>query len=136
MNDPRLVPAWADDYHSALDDRMGIELLELSSERVVARYPVTGNTQPMGLWHGGASAVVVETLGSFGAFAHAREHGKAAVGVDLNVTHHRPVREGWVTGTATPVHVGRTTTTWQVVLTDERERRVATGRITCQFVGV
>lgn len=113
---------------------MGIELLELSSERVVARYPVAGNTQPMGLWHGGASAVAVETLGSFGAFAHAREHHKAAVGVDLSVTHHRAVREGWVTGTAAPLHVGRTTTTWEVVLTDDRGRRVATGRITCQFV--
>lgn len=130
------VPDWASDFHSALDDRMGIELLALSAERVVARYPVEGNTQPMGLWHGGASAVVVETLGSFGAFAHAREHGRAAVGVDISVTHHRPVREGWVTGTAVPLHVGRSTTTWEVVITDDHDRRVATGRITCQFVKV
>ncbi|CAI9399373.1 PaaI family thioesterase [Aestuariimicrobium sp. T2.26MG-19.2B] len=128
------LPEWADHYHSALDDRMGIELVELSAQRVVARYPVAGNTQPMGLWHGGASAVVVETLASLGAFAHAREQGKAAVGVDLSVTHHRPVRSGWVTGTALPLHVGRTTTSWEVVITDENHRRVATGRLTCQFV--
>ncbi len=139
-NDPDRVshadlPQWATDVHSALDHRMGLELSELGPERVVGRMPVAGNTQPMGLWHGGASAVLVESLASFGAFAHAREHGQAAVGVDLSVSHHRAVRSGWVTGVATPIHVGRTLTTWQVTLSDDRGRTIGTGKLTCAFVG-
>lgn len=129
-----VLPDWAVTMHSALDDRMGLELLELSGERVVGRMPVSGNTQPMGMWHGGASAVLVESLASFGAYAAAREHHQAAVGVDLSVTHHRAVRSGHVTGVATPVHVGRTLTTWQVVLQDDRGRTIGSGKLTCAFV--
>ena len=73
---------------SALDAKMGLEVLELTPERVVGRMPVEGNTQPMGLWHGGASCVLAETLASIGAAAHALPD-RVAVGVDINATHHR-----------------------------------------------
>jgi uncharacterized protein (TIGR00369 family) len=92
--------------------------------------PVEGNTQPYGLLHGGASAVLAETLGSYGAVLHAGA-GRIAVGIDLNVTHHRAVTSGVVTGVATPVHLGSTVATYQVVISDERDRRVATARLTC-----
>lgn len=97
-----------------LGARMGIEVTEASAERVVGTMPVKGNTQPYGLLHGGASAVLAETLGSVGAMLHAGS-GKIAVGVDLNATHHRGVRDGVVTGVATPLHRGappRPTTSW------------------------
>ena len=81
---------------SALDRKMGLELLELSAERVVGRMPVAGNTQPFGMWHGGASCVLAETLASLGSYAHGRPD-RIGVGVDLNATHHRPARSGWVT---------------------------------------
>lgn len=124
---------WYESLHSALDVRMGFELIELTPERVVGRMPVEGNTQPMGLWHGGASCVLVETLGSLGASAHARPD-RVAVGVDLNATHHRSVRSGWVTGTATALRLGRTVVTYEVVLIDDAGERVCTARLTCQIL--
>ncbi|MFF2020361.1 PaaI family thioesterase [Streptomyces sp. NPDC058171] len=113
-----------------LGTRMGIELVEASAERVVATMPVEGNTQPYGLLHGGASAVLAETLGSIGAMLHGGA-GKIAVGVDLNCTHHRGVRSGVVTGVAVPVHRGRSTATYEVVIADAEDRRVCTARLTC-----
>ncbi|MBT2482217.1 PaaI family thioesterase [Streptomyces sp. ISL-94] len=114
----------------ALGQRMDIQVLEASAERVVATMPVEGNTQPYGLLHGGASAVLAETLGSVGAMMHGGIN-KIAVGVDLNCTHHRGARSGLVTGVATPVHRGRSTATYEVVISDEQERRVCTARLTC-----
>ncbi|WP_241562325.1 PaaI family thioesterase [Streptomyces hoynatensis] len=113
-----------------LGERMGIEIRSASPEQVVGTMPVAGNTQPYGLLHGGASAVLAETLGSIGAMLHAGPN-KIAVGVDLNCSHHRPVRSGLVTGVATPAHTGRTSATYEVVLTDERGKRVCTARLTC-----
>jgi uncharacterized protein (TIGR00369 family) len=91
---------------------------------------VEGNTQPYGLLHGGASAVLAETLGSVGSMLHAGS-SKIAVGVDLNCTHHRGARSGLVTGVATPLHQGRSTATYEIVISDEAGRRVCTARLTC-----
>lgn len=113
-----------------LGTRMGVQIVEAAAERVVATMPVEGNTQPYGLLHGGASAVLAETLGSIGSMLHGGP-SKIAVGVDLNCTHHRGVRSGLVTGVATPVHRGRSTATYEIVITDEHDRRVCTARLTC-----
>ncbi|GAA0359005.1 PaaI family thioesterase [Streptomyces blastmyceticus] len=113
-----------------LGDRMGLQVREASPDRVVGTIPVEGNTQPYGLLHGGASAVLAETLGSVGAMLHGGP-AKIAVGVDLNCTHHRGVRSGLVTGVATPVHRGRTTATYEITITDEQDKRVCTARLTC-----
>jgi 1,4-dihydroxy-2-naphthoyl-CoA hydrolase len=110
--------------------KLGIELTELDPQRLVATMPVEGNRQPAGLLHGGASVVLAETLGSIGAALHAGP-GKLVVGVDINATHHRAALSGVVTGTATPLHLGRGTATYEVVVTDEQGRRVCTSRITC-----
>lgn len=116
----------------ALAARMGIHVLEWTAERVVATMPVEGNTQPFGLLHGGASGVLAETLGSFGATAHANElFGGVALGVELNATHHRAIRTGTVTGVATPLHRGGTVATYEIVITDESGARVCTARLTC-----
>ncbi|MEU6401871.1 hotdog fold thioesterase [Streptomyces sp. NPDC046985] len=113
-----------------LGARMGVQIVEASAERVVGTMPVEGNTQPYGLLHGGASAVLAETLGSVGSMLHGGP-SKIAVGVDLNCTHHRGARSGLVTGVATPVHRGRSTATYEIVISDEQERRVCTARLTC-----
>ncbi|MFE0640309.1 PaaI family thioesterase [Streptomyces sp. NPDC058877] len=113
-----------------LGNRMGLQILEASAERVVGTMPVEGNTQPYGLLHGGASAVLAETLGSIGSMLHGGA-SRIAVGVDLNCTHHRGVRSGLVTGVATPVHRGRSTATYEVVISDEQDRRVCSARLTC-----
>jgi uncharacterized protein (TIGR00369 family) len=126
IGDTRLV--------SALDAKMGLQLLELTADRVVGRMPVEGNTQPFGLWHGGASCVLAETLASLGSFAHGRPD-RVGVGVDINATHHRSVRSGWVLGTATALRLGRSVVSYEVVLTDDAGDRVCTARVTCQMVG-
>ncbi len=125
------MPAWFAHMHSALDDKMGLEVLELSADRVVGRMPVEGNTQPMGLWHGGASCVLAETLASIGAAAHAWPD-RLAFGVDINATHHRSAATGWVTGTATALRLGRTVVSYGVVIADENGERICTARVTCQ----
>lgn len=116
-----------------LNEKMGIELVEVTRERIVATMPVEGNTQPYGLLHGGASVVLAETLGSVGSAIHAYPD-RIAVGVDINATHHRSARTGTVTGTATPIHLGRTSASFEVVITDERGKRVCTSRITCSLL--
>jgi 1,4-dihydroxy-2-naphthoyl-CoA hydrolase len=117
----------------ALNTKMGFELLAITPERVVGRMPVAGNTQPYGLWHGGASCVLAETLASLGSFMHAQPE-RISVGVDINATHHRSVTEGWVTGTATALQLGRSVASYEIVIIDDADRRVCTARVTCQLV--
>jgi 1,4-dihydroxy-2-naphthoyl-CoA hydrolase len=116
-----------------LIERMGIELLEVAADRAVATMPVEGNTQPYGLLHGGASAVLAETLGSCAAMVHAGE-GRAAVGIELNATHHRSSRTGLVTGTATALHLGRSTASYEIVVVDSDSVRLCTARLTCMLI--
>ncbi|MGO4256228.1 hotdog fold thioesterase [Marmoricola sp. RAF53] len=118
----------------ALNDKMGIEIQELSPHRIVATMPVEGNTQPFGLLHGGASVVLAETLGSIGSGLHAEPLGRVPVGVDINATHHRSATSGVVTGVATAIHLGRTSAAFEIVISDERGKRVCTSRITCALV--
>jgi 1,4-dihydroxy-2-naphthoyl-CoA hydrolase len=113
-----------------LGEKMGIEFVEVTSQRVVGRMPVAGNTQPYGLLHGGASVVLAETLGTLGAMLHAGE-GRIAVGIEINATHHRAAVAGFVTGTATALSVGNTVATYEVIITDDDGNRVCTCRITC-----
>lgn len=113
-----------------LDEKMGVAIVEQSVERVVATMPVAGNRQSFGLLHGGASLAVGEAVGSWAAVIHASTLGKTAVGVDVSATHHKGARAGTVTITATPIHLGRTLTTHEVLLTDEAGQRLCTLRIT------
>ena len=113
-----------------LVERMGIEILAASPDKVVARMPVQGNTQPYGLLHGGASVVLAETLGSIGSALHAAPD-RIAVGLDINATHHRAATSGHVVGVATPLSLGRSVAAWEIVITDDEGRRVCTSRITC-----
>ena len=129
---PELPPGMLTE--GTLLDLMGIVVTEAAPERIVATMPVKGNVQPYGLLHGGASCVLAESLGSIGSALHAAAYGKVAVGVDINATHHRAVRDGLVTGVATPIYLGRTTTSYEVVITDDRDKRVCTARITCQLI--
>lgn len=113
-----------------LAGRMGIVLTHVSAERVEGTMPVEGNTQPYGLLHGGASCVLAETLGSVGSAVHAGP-AQVALGIDINATHHRAASEGVVTGVASAIHLGRTMAAYEIVITDEKGRRVCTSRLTC-----
>ena len=113
----------------ALAEKMGIEFTEFSIERSVATMPVEGNTQPVGLLHGGAYVVLGESLGSMAANLAAGP-GKLAVGVDINATHTRSATSGIVTGVCTPIHLGRSVAVHEIVVTDDQGRRCSTIRIT------
>lgn len=134
-----MQPAWglagvsdAEQALGSLAVRMGISLREMSIDRVVGTMPVEGNTQPYGLLHGGASCVLAEGLGSIGAALHAaRTFGGIAVGVDISATHHRAVRTGTVTGVATPLHLGTSIASYEIVVSTESGKRVCTARLTC-----
>lgn len=109
---------------------LGIEFLEVGDDFIRARAPVDGRTrQPVGILHGGISVLLAETLGSCGAACAAPpEH--QAVGLEINANHLRSVREGWVTGVARPIHVGRSTHVWQIELSNEQGQRTCISRIT------
>jgi len=104
---------------------LGIEFMEVGDDFITARVQVDARTrQPFGLLHGGVSVVLAETLGSVAA-NYACPPGHQAVGLDINANHLRGVKSGWVTGTARPVHIGRTTQVWQI------DMRNDTGELTC-----
>jgi len=113
----------------ALAETMGIRITELSADRAVGTMPVEGNTQPMGILHGGAFVVLAESLGSMAANVHAGA-GRFAVGIELSASHSRSATSGTVTGTCTALHLGRTLTTHEIVLADDDGRRLSTVRIT------
>jgi uncharacterized protein (TIGR00369 family) len=113
-----------------LTERTGIVFGEANLHRIVATMPVTGNRQPHGLLHGGASAVLAETVGSTAASLHAPE-GHVASGVELNCSHHRSAASGHITAVCTPLHVGRTMSTFDIAITDDGGHRICTARLTC-----
>jgi uncharacterized protein (TIGR00369 family) len=113
----------------ALADRMGIKLVELSADRAVATMPVDGNTQPIGLLHGGAHVVLAESLGSFAANVHAHPWGYA-VGIEINASHISSLSSGVVTGTCTAIKLGKSLTVHEVKMTDEKGQLLSIVRIT------
>lgn len=118
-----------------LHDRLGITLVEVSGERVLATMPVSGNTQPAGLLHGGATAALIEGAASVAAWCYAQPD-RQPVGVDLNVTHLRPVATGQVTAEATAVRLGRSTAVYAVEVRNGDGQVSALGRLTCQLLPV
>ena len=109
---------------------LGIEFTEIGPDYLCARVPVDERTkQPYGLLHGGVSVVLAETLGSMAAVL-ACPPGHRAVGLDINANHLRAVTSGWVTGTARPVHIGRTTQVWQIDMCNEAGQPTCVSRIT------
>ncbi len=134
MVDPFSPRLMTEPQPGTLLERMGITILEAAPQRVVGTMPVQGNVQPFGLLHGGASCALAETLGSVGASMHAQQSfGGYAVGVDISATHHRGLRDGLVTGVATPLHLGGQIASYEIVITDEADRRICTARLTCML---
>lgn len=111
-------------------DAMGITLIEATAQRTAATMPVPGNRQRMGILHGGASALLAETVGSVAASLHAGE-GRFIVGLELNITHHRSATDGVITAIATPLSLGNTIGSYEIELTNEHGQRISTARLTC-----
>lgn len=110
---------------------LGIRYTEIGDDYIRGTMPVDAHTkQPAGILHGGASAALAETLGSTGANLVVDRKTTLCVGLELNCNHIRAMREGLVTGTARPLHIGKTTQVWEIRITDEEDRLVCVSRIT------
>jgi uncharacterized protein (TIGR00369 family) len=114
---------------------LGITFTEIGHDYLKATMPVDHRTrQPMGLLHGGASVVLAETLGSAGGTLCVDTETHYCVGIEINANHLRAVREGYVTGTARPLHLGRTTQVWEIHIHDDGDRLVAVSRLTLAVI--
>lgn len=127
--DPELVTRLIESGGGALSTKLGITYLELSAEHSVATMPVEGNTQVIGILHGGAHVVIGESLGSISSAIHAGP-GRVAMGIEINATHTRSVSSGFVTATCDAISLGRTLATHEIVIRDEEGRRLSTVRMT------
>lgn len=115
-------------------EALGIQFAYMEKERVVATMSVDHRTrQPFGLLHGGASVLLAETVASIGGQLNAPE-GMAAVGMEINANHLRSKRDGLVTATATPIHVGRSSSVWSIEITDEDGKLICISRCTIAYV--
>ena len=125
------VNAWS---RGTLMQTVGIRITEIGDDFLTGTMPVDDRTrQPYGILHGGASVALAETLGSTAAMLCCEE-GTAAVGLDINANHLRAVREGTVTGTARPIHIGRNTQVWEIRITNEAGEPTCISRLTMAVV--
>ncbi len=118
-------------------EHLGIEYTEIGDDYLKAKMPVDHRTkQPAGLLHGGASVVLAETLGSMAAALCVNREKKGIVGIEVNANHTRPVNHGWVTGIATPVHIGNTTQIWEINIYNELDKLVCVSRLTVAIINI
>lgn len=116
---------------------LGITFIEFGADYLVAKMPVNHNTkQPFGLLHGGASAVLAETLGSVAGWLCVNPAKKACVGLEINCNHVKGMKEGFVFGRVTPIHIGGSTHVWNIVITNEANKIVCVSRLTLAVINV
>jgi 1,4-dihydroxy-2-naphthoyl-CoA hydrolase len=127
--DPELFERLVNTAGGELTRKMGVEYLELSATHSVARMPVEGNRQVVGILHGGAHVVLGESLGSISSAIHAGQ-GRVAMGIEINATHSRSISSGFVTATCDALVLGRTLATHEIVVRDEAGNRLSTVRMT------
>ncbi|MBL0141118.1 MAG: hotdog fold thioesterase [Betaproteobacteria bacterium] len=129
------MTSFAAPQHETLLSTLGIEITEATKERVVARMPVGPKVhQPFGVLHGGASVALAETVASTGGWMNIDQATQIVMGIEINANHLRAKRDGVVTATATPVHVGRSTQVWDVRIEDEAGKSVCVSRCTLAVV--
>lgn len=123
------------DLSNTVLSTLGIEVIQIDKESVVATMPVTSRThQPLGIMHGGVSVVLAETVASVGSYLFINYEKQRAVGLEINANHIRSKRDGVVKAVGIPVHVGRTTIIWDVRLYDEEEKLICISRCTMAVI--
>lgn len=130
MTEPNDLVAHANSNLGTLAETMGVVITKASVDEVAATMPVERNTQPYGILHGGASAVLAETVGSIAAALHAGP-GRYPVGIEISCSHHKSARSGHVTAVARPVSRGRTLATHLIEITNDDGQLVCSARLTC-----
>lgn len=124
--------------NNTISQHLGIEFTEIGDDYLVARMPVDQRThQPFGILHGGASVVLAETLGSIASYLCLKDPEKQqAVGLEINANHVRSVKQGYVYGKVTPVHLGKSTQVWDIKITSEENKLVCISRLTVAIIAV
>ena len=133
---PGVTPADIQPFgKNTMGDHLGIVFTEIGEDYLKATMPVDHRTkQPYGLLHGGASAVLAETLGSIASHLIVDSNQYNCVGIEINANHLRGVREGLVTGIVTPLHTGKTTHVWDIKIYDSREKLICVSRLTVAII--
>ena len=120
---------------NTLAESLGIEFIEIGDDFISAKMPVDHRThQPMGLLHGGASVALSETLGSVGAFCTLDNKVQYCVGLEINANHIKSIKEGFVIGTARPIHIGKKTQVWEIKIENEQHELICVSRITMAVI--
>ena len=134
--DPSITPDQLNPLSkNTMGEHLGMEITRVGEDYLEGRMPVDHRTrQPYGLLHGGASVALAETLGSVASAFVVDRSKYDCVGLEINANHLRGVREGFVTGIARPVHLGKTTHVWDIRIHDEREKLVCISRLTVAII--
>jgi 1,4-dihydroxy-2-naphthoyl-CoA hydrolase len=120
-----------EDVSIGIDKTLGIKYLELGDNFLKAKMPVSEHTkQPLGLLHGGASCVLAESVASFAAFLCINPEKKSVVGLNLNANHLKSIKDGFVYATAEPIHIGNSTSVWNVEIENENQELVSIVKFT------
>jgi 1,4-dihydroxy-2-naphthoyl-CoA hydrolase len=120
---------------NTMSEYIGIEFTEIGEDYLKGRMPVDQRTnQPYGLLHGGASCVLAETLGSIASALVIDQSAYICVGLEINANHIRSARSGFVTGTASPLHLGKSTHVWDIKIADENQKLVCVSRLTVAII--
>lgn len=118
-----------------LGEHLGMQFSEIGDDYLKATMPVDNRTkQPYGLLHGGASVALAETLGSVGSALIIDPDKFICVGMEINANHLRSVKEGFVTGTATPLHIGASSHVWEIKIHDENQKLICISRLTVAVI--
>lgn len=121
--------------NNTMSKHLGIEVIEIGSDFIKAKMPVDERTkQPYGILHGGASVALAETIGSYGSHLIVDSSKFLSVGLEINANHVRKVSEGYVTGTAKPIHIGKTTHVWGIEIVDDKGQLICICRLTVAII--
>ena len=135
MDKEYLLEQFKDKTASTMVEALGIEVTDFGDQYICGKMPVDHRTkQPFGLLHGGASVALAETLGSMGAGMQIDLNAHAVVGIEINASHLKAVKDGWVFGRATAVRVGRKIQVWKIDIADEKENLVCKSRLTLAVI--
>ena len=135
MDKKNIISIIRDKSKSTLATSLGIEICDLGKNYVSGKMPVNHKTkQPFGLLHGGASVAFAETLGSIGAGMQVDLDDHSVVGIEINASHVRPVKDGYVNGKAQPLRIGRSIQVWDIKITNEKGDLVCSSRLTLSVI--
>ena len=135
MDKEKIIKLISDRSKSTMVSTLGIEITDFGNKYISGKMPVDERTkQPFGLLHGGASAAFAETLGSMGAGNQVDLRQYSVVGIELNSSHLKAVKSGWVFGKAMPIRIGRTIQVWDINITNEKDEAVCKSRLTLAVI--